>query len=117
MWPRAWWEKLYEPAIRRAAGLGRASHEADPDSYEKANLFCDLLVIGAGPAGLAAALAAARSGARVVICDEDFLLGGRLNGERHEIDGLSGSAWARQVEAELNAATKRAYDLVDRRTG
>jgi NADPH-dependent 2,4-dienoyl-CoA reductase/sulfur reductase-like enzyme len=103
MWPPAWWEKLYEPAIRRAAGLGRASKDADPDSYEKAHLFCDVLVIGAGPAGLAAALSAARSGARVVICDEDFLLGGRLNSERHEIDGVSGSAWARQVEAELTS--------------
>jgi sarcosine oxidase subunit alpha len=103
MWPRAWWEKLYEPAIRRAAGLGRASNDADPDGYEKAHLFCDVLVIGAGPAGLAAALTAARSGARVVICDEDFLLGGRLNSERHEIDGVSGSAWARQVEAELTS--------------
>jgi heterotetrameric sarcosine oxidase alpha subunit len=103
MWPPAWWEKLYEPAIRRAAGLGRASKEADPDSYEKAHLFCDVLVIGAGPAGLAAGLSAARSGARVVICDEDFLLGGRLNSERYEIDGVSGSAWARQVEAELTS--------------
>jgi heterotetrameric sarcosine oxidase alpha subunit len=101
MWPRAWWEKLYEPAIRRAAGLGRASNDADPDRYEKAHLFCDVLVIGAGPAGLAAAVTAARSGARVVICDEDFLVGGRLNSERHEIDGGSGTAWARQVEAEL----------------
>jgi heterotetrameric sarcosine oxidase alpha subunit len=103
MWPPAWWEKVYEPAIRRAAGLGRASKDADPDRYEKAHLFCDVLIIGAGPAGLAAGLTAARSGARVVICDEDFLLGGRLNGEQHEIDGLSGSAWARQVEAELTS--------------
>lgn len=103
MWPPAWWEKVYEPAIRRAAGLGRASNDADPDTYEKAHLFCDVLVVGAGPAGLAAALTAARSGARVVICDEDFLLGGRLNGEQHEIDGVSGTAWARQVEAELTS--------------
>lgn len=103
MWPAAWWEKLYEPAIRRAAGLGRASREPDPDSYEKAYAYCDVLIIGAGAAGLAAALAAARSGARVILCDEDFLLGGRLNGERHEIDGLGGVAWTRQVEAELRA--------------
>ena len=103
MWPAALWEKFYEPAIRRAAGLGRASGAADPDAYEKAHAFCDVLVIGAGPAGLAAALSAARSGARVILCAEDFLLGGRLNGERQEIDGVHGAAWTRQVEAELLA--------------
>lgn len=101
MWPGALWEKLYEPAIRRAAGLGRASTAGDPDRYEKAHAFCDVLVIGAGPAGLSAALAAGRAGARVILCDEDFLLGGRLNSERREINGQSGVAWARQVEAEL----------------
>jgi heterotetrameric sarcosine oxidase alpha subunit len=103
MWPAALWEKLYEPVIRRAAGLGRASREADPDTYEKAHAFCDVLIIGGGPAGLAAALAAGRAGARVVLCDEDFLLGGRLNAERFEIDDSSGSDWARQVERELRA--------------
>jgi sarcosine oxidase subunit alpha len=101
MWPAAFWEKLYEPAIRRAAGLGRASLEADPDTYEKAHAFCDLLVVGGGPAGLAAALAAGRAGARVILCDEDFLLGGRLNGDRREIDGTGGALWARQAAEEL----------------
>ena len=101
MWPAAFWEKVYEPAIRRAAGLGRASLEPDPDIYEKAHAFCDLLVIGGGPAGLAAALAAGRAGARVILCDEDFLLGGRLNGDRHEIDGTGGALWAAQVADEL----------------
>src|SRR5438045_3331588 len=89
MWPAALWEKLYEPIIRRAAGLGRASEEHDPDVYEKSHAFCDVLVIGGGPAGLSAALAAGRSGARVIVCDEDFILGGRLNGDRREIDGMS----------------------------
>ncbi|HSY08209.1 MAG TPA: sarcosine oxidase subunit alpha family protein [Steroidobacteraceae bacterium] len=103
MWPAALWEKLYEPAIRRAAGLGRASQEADPDSYEKAHAFCDVLIVGAGPAGLAAASAAASAGARVILCDEDFLLGGRLNSERFEIDGMRGASWAQQVEAELRS--------------
>jgi sarcosine oxidase subunit alpha len=103
MWPAAFWEKLYEPIIRRAAGLGRASLEADPDTYEKAHAFCDVLIIGGGPAGLAAALAAGRSGARVILCDEDFVLGGRLNGERHEIDDQSGADWVRQIEAELRS--------------
>lgn len=101
MWPAAFWEKLYEPIIRRAAGLGRASVEADPDTYEKAHAFCDLLIVGGGPAGLSAALTAARAGARVILCDEDFLLGGRLNGDRREVDGVVGSMWARQVESEL----------------
>jgi sarcosine oxidase subunit alpha len=101
MWPAAFWERVYEPAIRRAAGLGRASLEADPDTYEKAHAFCDLLVVGAGPGGLAAALAAGRAGARVILCEEDFLPGGRLNGDRHEIDGKDGTLWARQVTDEL----------------
>jgi methylglutamate dehydrogenase subunit C len=114
MWPSAWWEKLYEPLIRRAAGLGRASSQADPDGYEKAHAFCDVLVIGAGPAGLAAALVAGRSGARVILCDEDFILGGRLNHDRHEIDGTSGSHWARRTEAEL--ASMSAVRLMRRTT-
>lgn len=101
MWPKAFWERLYEPAIRRAAGLGHASGQPDPDRYEKSSAFCDVLVIGAGPAGLAAALTAARRGARVILCDEDFLLGGRLNAERYSIDGGDGGSWARRVEAEL----------------
>ncbi len=106
MWPAAFWEKVYEPAIRRAAGLGRASLEADPDTYEKVHAFCDLLVIGGGPAGLAAALAAGRAGARVILCDEDFLLGGRLNGDRHEIDGTGGALWATQTADELAALSE-----------
>ncbi len=103
MWPAAWWEKVYEPAIRRVAGLGRASAESDPDCYEKVHAFCDVLVIGSGPAGLAAALTAARAGARIIVCEEDFLPGGRLNGDRHEIDGTPGSNWARTAVAELRA--------------
>ncbi|MBB3454642.1 sarcosine oxidase subunit alpha [Rhizobium sp. BK313] len=78
MWPAALWEKLYEPLIRKAAGLGKASYEVDPDSYEKRWGHCDLLVIGAGPTGLAAALTAGRAGARVILADEGFALGGNL---------------------------------------
>jgi methylglutamate dehydrogenase subunit C len=103
MWPAALWEKLYEPAIRRSAGLGRLSGEADPDDYEKACAFCDLLVIGGGPAGLSAALAAGRAGARIILVDEDFVLGGRLLSETLEIDGMPGAVWARQAETELAA--------------
>lgn len=103
MWPASFWEKVYEPAIRRAAGLGRAAQAPDPDHYEKANAFCDVLVIGAGPAGLAAALAAARSGARVILCEEDFRLGGRVLSERYNVDGRPGADWVEMVEAELGS--------------
>ncbi|MGP0061470.1 MAG: sarcosine oxidase subunit alpha family protein [Beijerinckiaceae bacterium] len=101
MWPPSFWEKVYEPAIRRAAGLGRAAGAADPDHYEQATAFCDLLVIGGGPAGLAAALAAARSGARVILCDEDFRLGGRLLTEQRRIGDTSSTAWLAAGLAEL----------------
>ncbi|MGQ9366504.1 sarcosine oxidase subunit alpha family protein [Azospirillum sp. ST 5-10] len=101
MWPASFWERVYEPLIRRAAGLGRAAGAADPDRYEQATLFCDVLVIGGGPAGLAAALAAGRAGARVVLCEEDFRLGGRLLGERREVAGLPGADWAALAAAEL----------------
>ncbi|HQY44935.1 MAG TPA: 2Fe-2S iron-sulfur cluster-binding protein, partial [Paracoccaceae bacterium] len=73
MWPRSFWEKLYEPAIRRAAGLGALSGQKNEDAYEKAWAFCDLLVIGSGPAGLMAALLAARAGGEVILAEEDAL--------------------------------------------
>ena len=78
MQPAAFWEKIYEPMIRRAAGLGRLATEPDPDAYDHGFLHCDLLVIGGGAAGLAAALTAGRAGASVILADEDFRLGGRL---------------------------------------
>jgi len=101
MWPAALWEKLYEPVIRRAAGLGRAASGGDPDHYEKAFAFCDVLVIGAGPSGLMAALAAGRSGARVILVEEDFRLGGRLIGDRREIDGIASADWVQRIAADL----------------
>jgi methylglutamate dehydrogenase subunit C len=103
MWPAAFWERVYEPVIRRAAGLGRASGLEDPDHYEKRHAFCDVLVIGAGPAGLRAALEAARAGARVILCEEDFRLGGRLLTESLQIESLSGPQWTQMVEDELRA--------------
>jgi methylglutamate dehydrogenase subunit C len=103
MWPASFWEKLYEPLIRRAAGLGRVSGLSDPDTYEKANAFCDVLVIGSGPAGLMAARAAAWAGARVIICEDDFRLGGRLLAERIEVDGRPAAEFARTIEDELAA--------------
>ena len=102
MWPRAFWERIYEPIIRAAAGLGRLSMEEDPDTYDKGFMHCDILVIGSGPAGLMAALTAGRSGARVILADEDFRMGGRLNSETFEIDGMSAADWATQALEELS---------------
>jgi methylglutamate dehydrogenase subunit C len=101
MWPASFWEKVYEPIIRRAAGLGALTREEDPDEYDKGFLHCDLLVIGAGPAGLSAALTAGRAGARVILADEDFRMGGRLNAETHEVGGMAGADWAAVTVAEL----------------
>jgi sarcosine oxidase subunit alpha len=101
MWPPSFWERVYEPLIRRAAGLGRAADAGDPDHYEQAFAFCDVLVIGAGPSGLMAALAAARAGARVILSEQDFVLGGQLNAETHEVDGMPGAAWVAGIADEL----------------
>ena len=106
MWPKSFWEKIYEPLIRRAAGLGVASKEADPDIYEKSYAHCDLLVIGSGPSGLMAARTAARSGARVMLADEGSALGGSLLFENEEINDMSGLAFAQTIIAELSAMPK-----------
>ena len=103
MWPKAFWEKIYEPIIRSSAGLGSLSKLEDPDKYDKGFLHCDLLIAGAGPSGLTAALAAGRAGARVIIADEDFLLGGRLLEEEHTISGISGLEWVQKSKDELEA--------------
>ena len=103
MWPAKFWEAIYEPAIRRAAGLGRASGLSDPDPYEKAWAHCDELIAGGGPAGLSAALAAGRAGARVILCEQDFALGGRLLSDGGEIGGMPAADWVAQARAELSA--------------
>lgn len=102
MWPRGAW-MFYERWIRKAAGLGEASRHPDPDRYDKRFAHCDVLVIGGGPAGLAAARTAARSGARVVLVDEDFRLGGSLLRETREVERVSGADWADAVGGELDA--------------
>ncbi len=101
MWPRAFWEKLYEPAIRKAAGLGALSTLPDPDTYDKGFLHCDLLVIGGGAAGLTAALTAGRAGASVILADEDFQFGGRLLAESDLLDDSWPSEWVDRTCAEL----------------
>ena len=103
MWPKAFWEKLYEPVIRRAAGIGALSGQPDRDVYEKAFAFCDVLVIGAGPAGLMAAWVAAQAGADVILAEEDTALGGRLLAEVEQIDGEPAAVWVAKVTSELAA--------------
>jgi len=101
MWPAAFWEKVYEPIIRKAAGLGSISFQDDPDEYDRGFLHCDLLIIGAGPSGLAAALTAGRAGAQVILADEDYTMGGRLNSERFSLTDQSGAEWAAKTVKEL----------------
>ncbi|SFR56032.1 sarcosine oxidase subunit alpha family protein [Litoreibacter janthinus] len=101
MWPKAFWEKVYEPFIRRAAGLGRLSMAQNTDRYDKAFAFCDVLVIGSGPSGIMAALTAANAGAQVILAEEDFVFGGRLNSETYEIGGKPGHIWAKEQIAKL----------------
>jgi sarcosine oxidase subunit alpha len=103
MWPVSFWTNVYEHVIRRAAGLGTAPTEADPDHYEQCHEHCDVLVVGAGPAGLSAALAAAQTDARVILVDEHPLLGGSLNSENFTVDGKAGSEWAAETTAKLAA--------------
>ncbi len=103
MWPASLWMQ-YEAVIRRAAGLGKSPTRRDPARYDKTFAHCDVLVVGAGPAGLAAALAAGRSGARVLLVEQDHSLGGSLLGDPEDrIDGLPALAWVAEAEAELAA--------------
>ncbi|MGQ3026953.1 MAG: 2Fe-2S iron-sulfur cluster-binding protein, partial [Ferrovibrionaceae bacterium] len=81
MWPRKAWDHVYEPKIRTMAGLGRAPTAADADRYTQRYAHCDVLVVGAGPAGLAAALAASAGGASVMLCDDQAEFGGSLLSE------------------------------------
>jgi sarcosine oxidase subunit alpha len=104
MWPKAAWKHVYEPRIRAAAGLGVAPDQPDPDHYASRYAHCEVLVIGGGAAGIAAALAAAESGLRVIVCDEQAEFGGALRFETGvTIDGQPGWDWAQASIARLAA--------------
>jgi methylglutamate dehydrogenase subunit C len=90
-----------EHFIRRAAGLGRAGQEKDAARYERMNAFCDVLVVGSGPAGLMAAKSAAESGKRVILAELEPLLGGSANWSEETIDGMRGADWAESMVREL----------------
>jgi sarcosine oxidase subunit alpha len=106
MWPPKAWHSLYEPRIRATAGLGTAPELPDPDKYSNRFAHCDLLVVGSGPAGLLAAVTAARAGARVILCDEQPELGGSLLSEPPvngvTIDGYRSREWLQRIVAELS---------------
>ena len=101
MWPKSFWEKIYEPFIRRAAGLGALSGLHNSDTYEKAYAFCDLLIIGGGPSGLIAAKIAAEAGLDVILAEQEPIFGGRLNSETEKVDGIPGSDWVTKIIEEL----------------
>ena len=103
MRPRLLWEGLWEPLLRRMAGLGRAPALPDPARYDKRHIHCDVLVVGGGPAGLAAALAAGRAGARTILADSDTHFGGALLRRACRIGERDGAAWAAAAVAELQA--------------
>ena len=103
--PKLW--RLYEHFIRRAAGLGSAPQSAEVDAYEHRAAFCDVLVVGSGPAGLAAASAAATAGAKVMLVEQDRALGGALLRDPAPIDGLAPEAFADRVRADVVAAGGR----------
>jgi heterotetrameric sarcosine oxidase alpha subunit len=102
MWPGTFW-MFYERFIRRAAGMGVASRRGDPSRYERNHVFCDVLVVGGGPAGIGAALAAGRAGARVILVEREPILGGALWRDEDVIDGASADVWLLQSRTELSA--------------
>jgi len=102
MWPKKGW-MFYEKFIRKAAGLGTAPTGPDPDHYDKINKHVDVLVVGAGPAGLMAAMTAAETGARVLICDENPGPGGQLLTDRDTIDGADAGQWIDNTQKKLTA--------------
>jgi len=102
MWPAKAW-MLYEKVIRQAGGLGAAPTEVDQEHYVQQNIHCDVMVAGGGVAGLAAALAAGRSGARVILAELGHTLGGSAHRLSGTIDGKSATDWVRSAEAELAA--------------
>jgi len=101
MWPKSFWHKVYEPFIRKAAGFGVASIKHDQERYEHKYEYCDLLVTGSGPAGLASAYAAAKNGARVILAEDKPRFGGTLLTSEVNIGNQTGKEWAENIIAEL----------------
>lgn len=103
MQPRAAWKHLFEPFIRRSAGLGRAPEQADADHYAHFYSFADVLVVGGGMAGIAAATAAAETGARVIVMEQSAHWGGRVLVDEVQVAGGNASEWLAGEVARLAA--------------
>ena len=103
MWPRSFWYKVYEPIIRKAAGFGVVSASHDQERYEHKYEYCDLLVTGSGPSGLASAYAAAQNGASVILAEDKPRFGGSLLTSEVSIGNQSGQEWAENIISELKS--------------
>ncbi|MDA9372910.1 sarcosine oxidase subunit alpha family protein [Pelagibacterales bacterium] len=103
MWPKSFWYKVYEPIIRKAAGMGTASLKSDPDRYDHQYEHCDILVVGSGPSGISSALAAAKNGARVILAEDKARFGGSLLTDNVTIGNKNGDEWVEEAIAELKS--------------
>ena len=103
MWPRSFWYKVYEPIIRKTAGFGVVSTNHDQERYEHKYEYCDLLVAGSGPSGLASAYAAAQNGARVILAEDKPRFGGSLLTSEVSIGNQSGQEWVKNIISELKS--------------
>jgi heterotetrameric sarcosine oxidase alpha subunit len=103
MWPKNFWHKIYEPIIRKAAGLGIAPLKPDPDRYEHKFEYCDILIAGSGPSGLASALAAAKNGAKVILAEDKARFGGSLLTDDVTIGNKKGKEWANETIKQLKS--------------
>jgi len=103
MWPKSFWYKIYEPIIRKTAGLGVAPLKPDPDRYEHKFEHCDVLIVGSGPSGLASALAAAKNGAQVILAEDKSKFGGSLLADQVTIGNKTGKEWADETIEQLKS--------------
>ena len=96
MYPQSFWKHVYEPIIRKSAGLGKAPKDRDQDTYEHFHAHVDVLVVGGGIAGLSAALAAGERGARVMLVEQTADWGGRAVVDTPQIDGMPAEEWIKK---------------------